>query len=620
MNFILFTISSTIIEGYHPYLMTDTDKTFSLTALPILVTINSIMDSLTQEATKLSKQSSAPSKKPKSTLPKFFSDKRLLRLVGIALFFMISIPVFALILSGGRSNNSIAPGTNITPSTQLDKVKRTTQPTIATKPSSQTLVYGAWTSQSSVIRAIDIASSQATTVATLPLNIKKVTILSDKTLLYIDQTDKLDHGQRISIYNTQEKQIVKNIPVINEFGIDDYVLSPDKKYLALWEVSFVPGSQVLQGGRSKVVIVDLNRPEVSNLLYDEPITATIPIHYPRAVINSGTVFTDKFIPNDPSGGAGWAYGMSVVDFDGTNKRDIDAMQSGTYSSQPTLSPGGKYLLFAGYDGSQGDGTAVKNGYRQALLTPNTIELLNTQTLQRFKLPNLPNASTYSSVQWDQAGNVIITILSPDTKQIGVYTYDLETLQAKQISIPLANNTLYHYVSQLTPSTTLIGLQSTDSANLGNLGETYAYAFTQLATLDAKNDLTYVSLQDPFIQYIAILPNNYFHSVLGIQTKEQPASKSTVTTAPKTPIDSYDLRRYSFFLKTTLATIRSKAQSNPVSTPSAKTKQETKEKQTVCEQLAKKRCATLNHSSNSKAFKTCMNTEVANGQITNACYH
>ncbi len=385
----------------------------------------------------------------------------------------------------------------------------------------------------------------------------------------------------------------------------------------MWEVSFAPGLQVLQGGRSKVSVIDLSRPTVSNLLYDETITATTPIHYPRAILNDGTVFTDKVIPNDPNGGAGWAYGMSVVDFDGTNKRDIDDMQAGTYSTQPSLSPGGKYLLFAGYDGSQGDGTAIKNGYRQALLTPNTIELLNTQTLQRFRLPNLPNANTYSSVQWDQqTGEVIITILSPDTKQMGVYTYDLGTLQAKQITMPVADGIPYHYVSQLTPSTTLIGLQSTDQENLGNLGENYAYAFTQMAIIGDKDALTYISLQDPFIQYITILPSNYFPRVLGLQTNlTKMPTQPTITKQPNSP----GMKRYGFFLKTKLAAIRSKAQSNPIGSTSTLALPNTKNT-AVCEQLALKRCETQGFLQNSEAFELCHKAELANGQITSACYH
>ena len=145
-----------------------------------------------------------------------------------------------------------------------------------------------------------------------------------------------------------------------------------------------------------------------------------------------------------------------------------------------------------------------------MLTPNTVELLDTHTLKRFVLRNLPDTNIYSTVQWDiQTGNPIVTILSSDFKQIGVFVYNLETLQATQLSLPTVNNTSYGYLSQLTNTTTLIGIQSTDPSSLGNLGALSTNAYTQLAIIDNKGTLSYVSFQDPLIQYITILPGNYF---------------------------------------------------------------------------------------------------------------
>lgn len=433
-----------------------------------------------------------------------FSNKKLLWL-GCGLVLLLIIPLLVLLLSANKVHKTIT-NTHTTPI--IHTKKSTTQ-----KQQSEVLVYGTWTSQSSVIRATDLTTKNTKTLATLPLSIKKISILSNDSLLYIDQTNQKDQGQRISVYNIKEKQIITNIPAAQGYGIDDYVLSPDKKYLALWEVQLAPDTQTVQGGQARVYAVNLTQPSIVNLLYDESITQTIPIHHPQAISDEGTVYTDQFIPTDTKGGTGWAYGMSRVDFDGTNKQDIASMTNGTYSSQPKLSPDGDYLLFVGYDGKNGEGTEIKNGYRQALLTSNTVELLNIQTLKRYKLPNLPDTDTYSNVQWDQqTGNIILSILSPDATKIGVFLYDLAKLQTEQISLPLANGTPYGYVSKLPGNKTLIGLQSTDAPNLGNLGETYTYAYTQLAILDTNSKLSYLAVIDPFIQYITVLPGNFFNTL------------------------------------------------------------------------------------------------------------
>ena len=541
----------------------------------------------------------------------YFSNKKLFFIVGGILFLLIFIPVVLLLSSGKKEQPTQNPGNTPTPtSKQTDQVKKAAQPTPAAKESSATLVYGTWTSQTSVIRAVDTATSTPTTIATLPLTVKKVSILSKNSLLYIDQTDSNDYGQRISVFNIQENQIVTNIPTDSGFGIDDYVLSPNKRYIVIWEVKLSTETQTLQGGESRVYAIDLTQPTTPNLLYDETATTTVPIHYPRAILDNGTVLTDQMIPNDPNGGAGWAYGMSTVDFDGSNKQDISSMANGTYGSQPSLSPDGKYLLFAGYDGSNGNGTSIKNGYRQALLTPNTVELLDTKTFQRYKLPNLPDTNTYSDVQWDnQTGNVIISILSPDTKQTGIYLYDLNKLQETQIPLPSANGTPYGYISELPSDKTLIGLQSTDSSNLGNLGPTYSYAYTQLAILDSKNKLSNLPIEDPFAQYITILPQNYFKDVLGAQTKTLEASKPTVvsTIAPTSTKPNPQLD--TFFLKTTLASHRLQIKSTPLNSKNALT----------CQSLELARCTSLGLAPQTSAYAACQYTEQATSMTANACY-
>ncbi len=560
-------------------------------------------------------QTGTPVEQLEEQISKRFRDHKLFFPFIVIVIIIFSLSIFALLFSKNNTNHSQNPGPTATPLAKNDSIKKAAQPTPASQKT-QTLVYGTWTSQSSVIRAVELGSQNIVTIATLPLTIKKVSVLSKDSLLYIDQTDSNDHGARISIYNITQKQITANIPAASGFGIDDYVLSPNKRYLVIWEVKFSSDTQTLLGGQSRVYAVDLTRPSVVNVLYDENanlpienITTTLPVHYPIAILSDGTVFTDQFIPNDSKGGTGWAYGMSMVDFDGTNKQDIPSMPNGTYGSKPSLSPDGKFLLFAGYDGSHGSGTAVNNGYRQALLTPDTVELLDTETLKRYPLSNLPPSNTYSDVQWDkQTGNVIISILSSDTKQTGVYVYDLEKLHTKQISLPLANSIQYGYLSQLNDTKTLIGIQSTDPSNLGNLGETYNFAYTQLGVLDANDKLSYISVEDPFIQYITILPGNFYNNVLAAFTKIQTTPAPDITYAVLQGTEN-NPQNYTFFLKTTLASIRLQGKSNPPHVSDSLS----------CQNLGNARCGALGLNPSSTGYVMCQNIEKTNNRTANACY-
>jgi len=468
-------------------------------------------EDVTQTTTTIN-TSSEPSKSQSNSpapLKKYLSKKNLLIGGGGLLLCCIILGV----IFGGKAadtDNENGNKATITPTQSANDIKKTNKTSANATASDHLLVYGAWTGQTSVIKTVDLATSGNTLVATLPLTIKKVTVLDKKTLLYIDQIDTQDHGKRISIYNTQDKNISNSFYAAEGYYIDTYVLSPNKKYLAMWEISANPETKQMQGGHSRVYAVDLTSPSVINLLFDEDITVTVPVHYPSAILNTGTVLADTYMANDPNRGGGREYGMSTVDLDGTNRKDIDAMQSGTYSSEPTLSDDGKYLLFAGYDGSKGDGQTIVNGYRQALLAPNTVELLNAQTLQRFALPNVPDSNIYSAVTWDLvSGNVMMKALSPDASKSGMFSYDLSKQTMDPLLLP--QDSEYSYISQLPQGKTLVGIADTREANWGNLGEHSAYAFSQLSLFDTKNELKNLSVEEPFVQYITILPGNFFLS-------------------------------------------------------------------------------------------------------------
>ncbi|HRN96415.1 MAG TPA: hypothetical protein PLD54_03140, partial [Candidatus Levybacteria bacterium] len=270
--------------------------------------------------------------------------------------------------------------------------------------SPHTLIYGSWDTNQSLITAYDLSTGREGIIAVLPLNIKKVTVTSPNTLIFINETlGAQDHGREIVQYNLTSKTQETIYQVSDGFGIDDYVISPDFQSIAIWEVQLNSESGTLLDGKSSVYTTKIGS-QTKNVIYEESVSDTNPARYPRAILNDGTVFMDKFLPNS---GAGWAYGISVSNFTGTEKQDLANMQNGTYGTQPVLSPDGKYLAFAGYDGSKGSGTTDVGGFRRALLSPNTVELLDTSTRQRIKQENIANTNIYTSIKWNDASNLFV---------------------------------------------------------------------------------------------------------------------------------------------------------------------------------------------------------------------
>lgn len=351
-------------------------------------------------------------------------------------------------------------------------------------------------------------TGQEAIIAELPSNIKKITHLPGGNLIYINKTNERDHGEEVSLYTYSTKNSAILFKAESGFGIDDYVISPNKRYISTWEVKFASGSAILQGGNSRVLSVDLQNPATKNLIYDEVSDKDTPIHYPRAITDTGDIYLDTFLPNS---GAGWAYGMSKSSFTGTAKENLAGMQNGTYGTQPALSPDGTTLAFAGYD--QNDGAKVEYGFRKALISPSKIELFDTQTRKKVGLANLPNTDIYSYVAWDETGNnLIFTRLSKDIQTMGFYIYNLADNTYKKLQLVTSQIGL----ASLEKDKVLIATQDSSPGTLGNLGKSYSHSITSFLVLETSSGKTTpLNLSDSLVQFITIIPSS--NKVLGENT-------------------------------------------------------------------------------------------------------
>ncbi len=376
------------------------------------------------------------------------------------------------------------------------------------------IVYGFWTGEESKINAANLKNGNIYELASLPTNIKKVTVTSPNSLIFIDKTDVRDHGKEIASYNTDTKQITPLIRFSDNFGIDDYMISPNKKYIAIWEVSF-PEGKGLSVGKSRVYTANIDSPNTKNLIYDENIIDTTYAHYPISITDSGEVFLDTFKPN---AGAGWANGMSYADFTGSSKQDLASMPSGSYGTQPKSSPDGRYLAFAGYDGSRGAGVvAAAEGFRQAILSPNTLEILDTTTKERTKVGKLSNQNIYPLVDFDEdTNNVIFTQLSKDVSQSGKYSYDITLNTIKKID-DIGEGDIefnYSFITSLSDSKYLAGQEDLATSSLGNLGKTYSSSINELGVYSVTDRKLYpLAINSSLIQYIGTFNSSYFSSSL-----------------------------------------------------------------------------------------------------------
>ncbi len=421
-------------------------------------------------------------------------------------FFFIVIAVFLVVGGGVFVNNAQKT------SRQVAKIDKKDPP--FTSLASKTLVYGYWTDKNSFIEATDLRSGKIYSLATLDLAVKKVIPISPGSIIFINKTDTRDYGKEISIFDFASKTSSPIVPAADGYGIDDYVVSPNKKYLATWEISVPENSQGLIGGSSRVYTIDLNNPQRKNLIHDELITTGSSMHYPLAITNTGELFMDRFEPNNQ---AGWGNGVSVSDFLGISKVEISSMSAGSLASQPVLSPDGNKLVFAGYDGSNGSGdisVLEKEGFKQDVLNPNTIDVFDILSKQRTKLSGIPNTNRYPSVSWDPSSNKIIYFaLSKNQNQDGFYLYDPVNSSTQKLRDETEASQDF-VLSTLESGKILTGVNNTSVSTVGNLGEKYSQSLNEIAIYDASSkERKPINIGKNIIQYISLLPSSYFSDAL-----------------------------------------------------------------------------------------------------------
>jgi len=405
----------------------------------------------------------------------------------------------------------------------------------------QTILYGNWTSQGTVIKAYQIATNTTYVIAQLSLNVKKVHLLSPSTFLFINNTNAQDYGTEIDMYDVTTKKITTMLKADAGFGIDDYFISPNNRYLVESELQFAPNSSIVYGSTSKMYSYDLSsQSSGKHLIYNE--IADKPTHYPRGVTDDGKLFFDTWIPNSDRG---WAYGMSVSDFMGNSKQDIASMSNGTYGSQPVLSPDGKHFAFVGYDGSQGLGTEFVNGVRRAIISRDTVELLDTTTLSRSKLMSVPT-QPYDFVAYDKTtGNLIVNKLTDTISNTDVSFYDFGTNTAQKIP----TNKNQFVMSSLASNAFLLGTIDNSLQSFGNLGEQYQFSYTTFSILNLPDvSPTLIPISDSFMQLITIVPNSYIQQTL---------------LSNGGTLNNKQLQLQTFTIKPTLAPVRIVQQNQPV---------------------------------------------------------
>lgn len=394
----------------------------------------------------------------------------------------------------------------------VKQVTPTLVPSVTLSPSESdaTLIYGVWEENQSIIKAINNDGSNHVIIAKLPSNVKDVNVFSDHELIYLAETDDRDHGKKVNVFNLLTQETRTLFEADPGFGIDDIVLSQDKKLVSTLEVKFAPNSEVLSGGDSRVYIVNLKEPLKKTLIVDEKnVSATNPLRYPLFFDSQGRLFLDTFGPN----GGGWNLGLWVVNADGSDLKPVPEMEDGKFSIDPIPSPDGTKIVFTAYDPSAyPQFSASPSGIlRPAIANPNLLETMDLSNFAKTTLLGSLDGAQYSNPVWSDSQTKIVfekfkVLNSDDSKYDGIYIYDF--LSGKTSEITALKNDSSLEILKFKNGSLLTGKRV---QNLGNLGKNYhslfeSFSLVNLSPLVASSVLGATSplVSGPALQFIDYL--------------------------------------------------------------------------------------------------------------------
>ncbi|MBM3284069.1 hypothetical protein FJY90_07580 [Candidatus Gottesmanbacteria bacterium] len=419
----------------------------------------------------------------------------------------VLIVIFAVLALGGgtfyglttRSQVPTPPTSPFIPSPT--KAVRTSS--LAPSASTATLVYGVWEEGKSTVKAVNADGSNNVTIAKLPSNIKDVNIISDRELLYIADTDNRDHGKKVNIYNLVTGQTSTLFEASTGFGIDDIVLSGDKKWVASWEVKFAAGANILSGGDSRVYITNINTPQNKIPIVDEQnVSASNPLRYPLFFDAFGRLFLDTFGPN----GGGWNLGLWMVNADGTSLSPVPGMTDGAYSIDPIPSPDGTKIVFTGYDPTAAIQLASQTSgvFRPSIANPNLLQIMDLSNFTKTTLLGSNDGAQYANPVWLDTQQRIVfqkfkVVDSQTSKYEGTYIYDLTSGEITQIA-SLADKSPLEILKSKGNSL----LAGNPAQNTGNLGNNYLSSFVNLFLTDVNTNTISSLISGQTLQYIDYL--------------------------------------------------------------------------------------------------------------------
>jgi len=293
-----------------------------------------------------------------------------------------------------------------------------------------TIIYGARGSSKSVVGAVNDSGKNNTAVTLLNNDTKFVyPLLNSKQMLYIDETNDFDLGNKIVIKNIiPDGGLSDGAEIVvyeakGDYKIDRYVISENNEWISWYEIRPPFGTTPTHDSdyyksykaNIKDIVNGASRSSISPIqLTDEKAEGGKPVNLPILITNEGKVYFDAMIPG--------TYALHTG-FRDEVLNTILAMD--TYNSTPLLFQQ-KYVLYSAFNpnNSRFPDDGDRDSSRPAVI--------NTNIVKVFDLVRKTESIAAPGDEGEHYKNPVYVEGSPDSKlTIAAAVYKIETIGSEK---------------------------------------------------------------------------------------------------------------------------------------------------------------------------------------------
>lgn len=257
------------------------------------------------------------------------------------------------------------------------------------------LIYGIRLGSHAEVRQINSDGTNDGIVAKLDKGARDVNILNDHELVYIAGVSfdegQFGRGKRIERAVTSQDPLavtkLYELPESESWGIDELIVSPDKQYIAWWEVKNPPGVLDHSKYSSRTYVMPLGGGAKTKIA-EESDTQNLKTK-PLFFDSQNRLYLDTVAQNP------YDFFLGLKRFSITGQDLGTVLTDGSYNSFPVVSPDGQYAVYTMYDGTDPKKDAGQlHSTRVTSVNPNTLVLLNLTNDQKTTVGNSSSNAQY----------------------------------------------------------------------------------------------------------------------------------------------------------------------------------------------------------------------------------